>query len=66
MDAKDVIKTLVDEALEDPETGWLSDLGGFDLEYDERNASIVLEGWGSIDIGHLAGIVESMISGDEG
>ncbi|QEP06155.1 hypothetical protein [Glutamicibacter sp. ZJUTW] len=62
-DRESIISELKYEALEDPETGWLSDLASRDLEWEERDEVIVFGEWeGSIDVGHLAGIVESIIS----
>lgn len=61
MSIEEIIKVLRVEALEDPETGWLSDLGSFELEYDSSGQAIELVGWGSIDLGHLAGIVHELI-----
>lgn len=57
-----IVDELKREALDDPETGWLSDLASRDLEWEERDEVIVFGEWeGSIDVGHLAGIVESLI-----
>ena len=57
MKHKDIERLLIAEALTDPDTGWLSDLAQFDLEYDAANRSITLGGWGSVDISHLTEIV---------
>ena len=52
---------LVREALDDPEVGWLSDMGAFRLEYDHKNKFIGVGDRGSIDVGHLAGIVYRLL-----
>jgi hypothetical protein len=61
MSIDEITRLLVDEALGERETGWLSDLGGFDLEFAPSERAITLEGWGSIDIGQLAGIILDLI-----
>lgn len=48
---------LVSEALDHRAIGWLSDMAAFDLEYDEISQEIIVDGIGSIDIGHLAAII---------
>lgn len=62
LDRAAIIATLKREALTTPEEGWVSDLGSWDLEWSEFDEAIVL-GYheGSIDVGHLAGIVENLI-----
>lgn len=61
MNQEEVARKLAHEALEDRETGWLSDLSHFDLGYDTASHSITVGGWGSIDLGHLAEIVVGLI-----
>lgn len=62
-DREAIINELRDEALKDPHTGWLSDLARRDLTWDGQDEIIVIGAWyGSVDVGHLAGIVESIIS----
>lgn len=69
----DILTALVAEALDDPTTGWLSDIGvhSTDLEYDSSNQTIIIYSpehrnaldmgyQGSIDVGQLAGVVESL------
>lgn len=61
-----ILTTLVAEALDDPDTGWLSDLGvdGYYLEYDLSNETITIdspEHVGSIDVGQLAGVIEALV-----
>lgn len=55
-----IVGRLKREALKDPETGWLSDLARRGLAWEEREEVIVIgkDWFGSVDIGHLAGIVE--------
>ena len=54
-----IIGRLKREALKDPETGWLSDLARRGLAWEERDEVIAIGEWfGSVDVGHLAGIVE--------
>lgn len=57
MDYEEILKTLVTTALEDPETGWLSDLSCYGLEYDDSEMVILCGHEGSVDVGHLAEIV---------
>ena len=59
----EIVKTLRVEALDDRDTGWLSDMGEFGLEWDESSAAIVINGRGSIDVGHLAGIISEIVEG---
>lgn len=56
------VEVLKKEALSDPKHGWLSDLGKWDLEWSDLDESIVL-GYheGSIDIGHLVGIIQHVL-----
>lgn len=63
-DRESIISELKYEALDEPETGWLSDLARRDLVWEERDEIIAIgDDWfGSVDVGHLAGIVESIIS----
>lgn len=56
---------LVREALDNPYEGWLSDMGDFQLEYDHDTGAINVAGRGSIDVGHLAGIVYWMMNEEE-
>lgn len=57
MTHEEIVELLVREALEVPEEGWLSDLSSHDLRYDELNQSIVVDNDGSIDVGHIAGLI---------
>lgn len=58
-----IIEELKNEALDVTEEGWLSDLSSERLEWVEGAKAIVIGDWiGSIDVGHLSGIVESLIS----
>ena len=62
-DREAIINELRDGALKDPHTGWLSDLARRDLTWDGQDEIIFIGAWyGSVDVGHLAGIVESIIS----
>ncbi len=57
---EDIIEELSSEALGDRQTGWLSDMGQFELHdtpYD-RAIEVMGAGNGSIDLSHLASIVE--------
>ena len=58
----EIIEVLAREALDTPSEGWLLDLTQQHLEYDPWSQEITV-GWDrvGIDIGHLAGIVDSMI-----
>lgn len=58
-----IIQHLREQALTDPETGWLSDLASQGLEFDEYSASIEVGPHGSIDLGHLAEIIERIAQG---
>ncbi|MEU5838527.1 hypothetical protein ABZ820_33335 [Streptomyces diacarni] len=59
---EEIVNELRDEALKYPHTGWLSDLARRDLTWDGQNEIIVIGAWyGSVDVGHLAAIVESLI-----
>ena len=62
----DIVRVLVREALDDAETGWLSDMGKFDLAWDSSNQAIGVWGGGegSIDVSHLASIVQAIIAGE--
>lgn len=60
---EDVIEILRAEALDDREVGWLSDMGTYRLEYNEDNWAIEV-GNGSIDLSHLASIVQGILEGD--
>lgn len=55
-----IVETLRAEALDDRDTGWLSDLSRYDLRYDAKSRVISLSNLGSIDLGHLAEIVERL------
>lgn len=58
---KDQIRAeLVHTAIADAETGWLSDMEGAGLEYDEGQQTIYVGHEGGIDVGHIAGIVEHL------
>lgn len=61
---EEILTVLRDEALDEPELGWLSDMGNWHLEYDEGSASINVGGNGSIDLCHLASIVLELVSGE--
>ena len=57
-----IVEKLKEESLGDRETGWMSDMGVYNLEWDSYNQSISVDGYsGSIDIGHLASIVEDLV-----
>lgn len=58
----EIIEVLAREALDMPAEGWLSNLSQQRLEFDPYSQEIEV-GWNGegIDIGHLAGIVDSMI-----
>lgn len=58
----EIVALLVSEALDERDTGWLSDMGGYRLEYDDANAAIRV-GNGSIDVGHLASIIQEIQEG---
>ena len=60
---EEIMTRLRDEALDDRETGWLSDMGAYSLEAPERSPDVIEVdyGNGSIDLSHLASIVESLI-----
>lgn len=58
----EIIEILREEALADPETGWLSDMSHYPLEYDEDTLSIGV-GNGSIDLSHLASIILEILGG---
>lgn len=62
----DIVRILVREALDDVETGWLSDMGQFDLAWDSSNQAIEVLGGGegSIDVSHLVSIVQALITGE--
>lgn len=56
-----IIETLKGEALNGADTGWLSDLARRGLTWDDRGEIIVIGDWfGSVDIGHLAEVVERL------
>lgn len=59
----EIIDRLAREALDTPSEGWLSNLTQQHLEFDPWSAEIEV-GWNGegIDIGHLAGIVDQMIT----
>ena len=60
----EIVTVLRDEALDDPETGWLSDLGDHSPEWEESNQAIYVGsgGGGTIDLSHLASIVQSFMA----
>lgn len=60
-----VIEILRSEALDDRDTGWLSDMGLFNLSYDDDNWAIIVgQHSGSIDLSHLASIVLEILEGE--
>lgn len=59
---EEIIEILREEALANPETGWLSDMH-YPLYYDEGNWAIDV-GDGSIDLSHLASIFIGILEGD--
>lgn len=61
----EIAAILVREALDDLYTGWLSDMGDFQLGYDHDTGAINVGGRGSIDVGHLAEIVYRMTNEEE-
>ena len=61
LDREAIVKALKDEALH--ETGWLSDLHRQGLEWHDASEIIVIDDWfGSVDVGHLAEVVERLIA----
>lgn len=73
MNRAEIIEELRKEALDDPECGWLSGLAWRGLKWDEFNEEIDFSCTdGSVDVGHLAEIVEHLIAkatkevGDDG
>lgn len=60
----EVIEILRSEALDDQEVGWLSNMGMHRLEYNEDNWDIEVDGFGSIDLSHLASIILEIAQGD--
>lgn len=63
VDREVIIERLKREALSDPHTGWLSDLARKGLDWSESDEVIMLRHVdGSVDVGHLAGIVEHLIA----
>lgn len=70
MTHEEIVARLKTEALDKADEGWISDLSHQVLEWDESNLAIAIgdsrrpwdtAGLGSIDIGHLARIVESIL-----
>lgn len=59
---EEIIEILREEALTDPETGWLSDMGHYQLRYVEYARAIEV-GNGSIDLSHLASIILEILEG---
>lgn len=51
---------LVSTAIDDPDTGWLSDIAGPGLVYDEKDEVLYIDYEGGIDIGHLASIIQKL------
>lgn len=64
MTREEIIDILKITALEDPELGWLSGLASEHLEYSYFDDAILINRGdsGAIDLGHLAEIIEGMIS----
>ena len=58
-----ILNILRKEALDDPETGWISDIARRRPQYDEAGQTITFDG-GSIDLGHLAAIIDDCIVDD--
>lgn len=58
----EIVEILRKEALTDPETGWLSDMGHYRLGYVKYNQTIEV-GNGSIDLSHLASIILEILEG---
>ena len=55
-----ILAELTRTAMEDPDTGWLSNLAAAGLEYDEADESIAVGHEGTIDVGHIAGVIEHL------
>lgn len=55
-----ILAELTRTAMEDPDTGWLSNLAAAGLEYDEADESITVGHEGTIDVGHIAGVIEHL------
>ena len=64
MTREEIIEELKNSALEDPETGSLSGLASSQLEYSYFDDAILINRGndGAIDLGHLAEIIERMVS----
>lgn len=58
-----IIEILRAEALDDRDTGWLSDMNAYPLEYEDGDWAIST-GNGSIDLSHLASIFQGILEGD--
>lgn len=58
---EEIVTNLRDEALDEPETGWLSDMGAYNPDQSRDGQSIEV-GNGSIDLSHLASIVQAFMS----
>lgn len=58
----EIITVLRDEAINDPEVGWLSDMGSFDTFEMPDAIEVSGGGTGSIDLAHLASIVQGFMS----
>lgn len=55
-----IVKVLAREVHDDK--GWLSDAQAAQLEYNESSQSILFSGEGSIDLNHLATLVEAELA----
>lgn len=50
------------EALEDPETGWLSGLGNWVLSWSDSDEAIILDYHkGSVDVAHIVGLIQHVL-----
>lgn len=50
------------EALDVPETGWLSDLSHTYLSWNDREESIMVGSEGSVDVGHIVGLIQHVLT----
>ncbi len=58
-----ILSRIVDEAITDPATGWLSNAGDYDdFEYEQADGAIYFNGnYESVDVYQLASIIEQFI-----
>ena len=56
------LEILKREALDDPETGWLSDLSSRGLSWSDFDEVISLDDYGgSVDVGHVVGLIQHVL-----